>query len=356
MMRLGDHRLEHVDMSSQTIEQLKALNGMELLTTESKNIFLKWCNKIQVAKRIVNYNPLIVDYQNELTYRKARDEEYQFQDILEPSIFRRRKIENRKNKAVLSISVSDKQANRAFRIMDALIMSVNEFRGTVAIESGEEDNASFILFDHAFSFQMTEIMVKRRSLLSDSLPENVAVDFRPMYEKISSGTFEIELMEILNYREREKIPKTLIFADSIDKPIEKQLGEIFTALLISANENKIAKFIADHEYEIKVKEQKRLREIEEENRKKLQEIEEENRRKTHLLQNIEQQMENWFKSQKLRNYAVELEVFASTASDEITKELLTAYINFVHQKAENCDPVADILNEVKAIGNRGLSE
>lgn len=60
-------------------------------------------------------------------------------------------------------------------------------------------------------------------------------------------------------------------------------------------------------------------------------------------------MESWFKSQKLRKYVEELEVFTTNTSDEITKELLTKYIHFVRQKAENCDPVTDILNEIKAI-------
>lgn len=284
-----------------------------------------------------------------MAYRKARDEEYQFRDILEHSMFRKTKIENRRNKAVLPISVSDKQANRAFRIMDALINSANELDGIVVVDSSEKDNASFRLFDRAFSFQMTEIMVKRRSLLSDTLPGNVTLDFRPMYEKISSGMFEVEFKEILNYWERDKTPISLSFVDSLDRPIEKQLGEIFTALLKIANEVKIARFIADREYDIKEKEKERLHEIEEKNRKKLQQIEEQNLRKQQLVQNIEHQMENWFMSKKLLKYAGELEVFASTTNDETTKELITAYINFVHQKAESCDPVTDIINEVKAI-------
>jgi len=358
-MRSGDQRIEFVDMSNQTNDQLNELDGMEQLTSESRKIFLKWCSKIEVAKRIGNYNPLIIDYQNEMAYRKARNEEYQFRDILEHSMFRKTKIENRRNKAVLPISVSDKQANRAFRIMDALINSANELDGIVVVDSSEKDNASFRLFEHAFSFQMTEIIVKRRSLLSDSLPENVSLDFRPMYEKISSGVFEVEFKEILNYRERDKTPKTLIFTDSINKPIEKQIGEIFIALLKTAGEAKVARFISDREYEIKEKEKKRLQEIELENRRKLQLIDEQNLRKQNLIQNIEHQMENWFKSQKLRKYAGELEVVVSTASDKTTKELLTSYINLVRQKAGNCDPVTDILNEVRDIGaieGKGLTE
>lgn len=70
--------------------------------------------------------------------------------------------------------------------------------------------------------------------------------------------------------------------------------------------------------------------------------------------NIEQQMEDWFLSQKLCKYADELELFVSVSNDQAAKELLSAYITLVRQKAEKCDPVADVINKVKAIGGNGL--
>ncbi|MGE5474795.1 MAG: hypothetical protein ACM3UU_11300 [Ignavibacteriales bacterium] len=348
--------MELIDIENQSNEQLKELDGMELLTPESKESFLKWCSKIQVPKRIEGYNPLIIDCQNEIAYRKARDEEHKFRDIFKYHMFMQYKIEYRNNKAVLPISVSDKQANRAYRIIDTLIKSVNELDGKIVVESSESDNATFRLFEHAFSFQMTEIMVKRRSLLSGSPSENAAMSFRPIYEKVFSGLIEIEFKEILNYWEKDKAPKTLKFVDSIDSQIENQFGEIFIALYKLANEAKIAKIIAEREYRIKEREQKRLREIEEEERRMLQLKEEQDYRKKNLVQNIERQMEGWFKSQKLRKYVEEIETYASAINDETTKELLSAYINLVRQKAEKYDPVADILNEVKAIGIEGLTE
>lgn len=354
MMRLGDQRIELVELSSRTNEQLKELDGMELLTIESKNVFLKWCSKIQVAKRSLNLNPLIIDYQNELLYRKARDEEHQFQDILNPYMLRHTKIQNRRNQAILSISVSDKQTNRAFRIMDALINSVNECGGTFAVESGEKDNASFRLFDNSYSFQMTEIKVKRRSLLSNSLPGDARLDLKPMYEKVYSGLIEIVFSEILSHSERDKIPKILNFVDSVDKPIEIQLGDVFTALLKASNEARVDTFISERKYEAKLIEQKRLREIEEESKKRHLQTVEQNRLEKHLIDNIEYQMENWYKSQKLRKYTEELENFVSTESDDTTRELLTTYISFVRQKAANCDPITDILSQVKAIGKTEL--
>ena len=344
--------IELIDVENKSSKELKEIDGIELLTPESKERFLKWCSNIQVPKRIDNYNPLIIEYQNEIEYRRSRDEEHKFRDIFKyffSMMMKQSKIQYRNNKAVLSISVSDKEANRAFRIMDTLINLINELDGKVTVESGEKDNAFFRLFKHTFTFQMTEIMVKRRSLLSNCPDENIAVDFRPLYEKVPSGLFKIEFRELISDREGNKTEKTLSFEDSIDVPIEKQLGQVFMVLFKAVNEAKIARYIDEREYEKKEKEQQCLREIEEENRKKLRQIEEQNRRKQHLVQNIEQQMEGWFKSQKLRKYAEQIEEYAATSSDETTKELLTIDISIVRNRAEDCDPVTDIINEVKAI-------
>jgi len=351
--------LELIDMSDQSSEQLKELDGLDLLAPESKERLLKWCKKIEVPKRIAQYNPLIVDYQAEMEYRKKRDEEHRFRDVFRFSMYlmyEKPKIQYRKNKAVLPISVSNKHANRAFRIIDTLIKLVGDWDGTVAVRSGEEDNASFRLFGHVFSFQLTESMVKRRSLLSSLSPEKAPTDFKPMYEKVFSGRFKIEFTEILDYSHKDKTPKAFKFEDSVDNPIENQMGDIFIVLCQTANEAAIIDIIAKREMKLKEIEQKRLQEIEGEKRRRLLQIEEQNRRKQNLIHNIENQMEGWFKSQKLLKYAEELEAFASDTNDETVREPLSTYIKLVRQKAEKCDPVKVILTEVKAIITKSLTD
>lgn len=341
--------IELIDLENQTSEQLKELGGMDLFTPESRESFLKWCSKIQIPKRIDNYDPLINDYQNEIAYRKARDEEHQFRDVFRYFMSMTYKIEYRNNRAVLPISVSDKKTNRALRIVDTMIKSVKELGGEVTVGAGENDNATFRIFDHAFSFQMNEKMVKRRSLLSNLSSDNKSMEFRPMYEKIYSGVFEIELKEILNYWVKVKAPGVYSFVDSVGSQIESQLGEIFSLLCKSAIEAKIANIIADRENEIKEKEQRRLRKIEEERKIKHQQLEEQNRRKQQLTQNIEKQLEAWNISQKLRRYADELEKHKTDMDDEKAKELLSVYITLVRQKADGCNPITDILKKVEGI-------
>lgn len=102
----------------------------------------------------------------------------------------------RDNIAVLPISVSEKQTNRALRIMNTLINLVRELGGTVIVNRGDKDNATFIVFNHNFSFDMNEIMIKQRTKLLDSKEEISHTEFKPMYEKLHSGLLEIDFAEL----------------------------------------------------------------------------------------------------------------------------------------------------------------
>ncbi|MDU5145429.1 MAG: hypothetical protein E6230_24950 [Paenibacillus dendritiformis] len=346
---IGGPLLEWIDMESRANEELKQIDEMDLLTPESKKIFLKWCDHIRVPKRTGDLDPLILKYQNEREYRKQRDEEHQFADLLERSILWNSKIQFRKNEAVLPIEVSAKQANRGFRIVNSLINSIRELKGTVVVEPREEDNAYLTVFNQTFTFKMIETKAKRRSLFSNGSLANVKVGLNPMYEQVYTGMLEIKITEKLNYRERDKTPETVLFTESSEKPIEDQMGEIFIALLRMANRTCVDRFIAEREYEKSRQEKLRLQEIEEEKRKVQLRIEGQKQLKQKLIQNIENQMNNWFKSQELRKYAGQLEEYASKLSDDTNKKLLYTYIQLVHQKADSCDPVTEILTEIKDI-------
>lgn len=337
------------DMKNYSIDQLKKLDAIELLTPESKDKFDKWCRALQIVKQSKYLHPLIVEYQDELDYRKARDEEHQFRKELDPYLLRHSKVEYRRNKAVLSMDLSDKQANRACRIMNCLIGAVGELSGALNVHAVEEDNTRMRLLDHDFSSSLIEIKVKRRSLLSELQSESMKIGLRPMYEKVPSGLLKMEFEEILGYVDRNKTAKSFCFVETLDRPFERQIGEILTDLMKYAIEISISRHIAEREYEIKRKEQERLHAIEEAKKQEFKRLEEYNLRRQHLSKNIGNQMENWFKAQKLREYAEELERFVVACKDETTKKSFTTYIQLVREEAEDCDPVEDILSEVKAL-------
>jgi hypothetical protein len=70
--------LEFIDFNQKSIERLKALNGIEVLTPESEKIFLKWCDEIRVNKRVSQYHPLV--YQRAEQSNPVSDSKFAFEN------------------------------------------------------------------------------------------------------------------------------------------------------------------------------------------------------------------------------------------------------------------------------------
>lgn len=352
-----EHEMEFIDISGQPTEELKKLDGLDVFTPRSREAFAKWCRKIHVPKKVDPFHPLINEYQKEIEYRKVRDKEHQFRDM-----FRFRdttyhsKVEYRPNQVVLPISVSEKQSNRACRIVDTLIKAVEELNGKVKVGSThyskrEATDCVFItLFKNSFSFQVNEAMAKRRAVISSMPPENRTREFKPMYEKVFTGKLELELKRTSDYWEKDKPEQILTLTDSAEASIEEQLGEAFQWMVKTTQEAKIAWTIQTREEEIRARERERQRTLEEEKQKKLQVILAMEKCQKQLVENIEQQMTGWFKAQKLRQYADEIEAYATQVLDTDEKESLDRYVQLVRSKAKKNDPIAEIIQEIKAIG------
>jgi len=82
----------------------------------------------------------------------------------------------------------------------------------------------------------------------------------------------------------------------------------------------------------------------------MQEILDQEKRQKQLVENIEQQMAGWLKAQKLHRYADEIEAYSKLTKDPEAKESLDRYVKMVRKKAEKCDPIKEIIQEIKAIG------
>jgi hypothetical protein len=339
--------ISYIDVDELTREQMEALDPMGLLTRESKERFAKWCSDIHIPRSLTDYETLISDYLKEMDYRKARDEEHRFRDIIWHFRYRTSKIAYRSNKAVLPITTSKRLNNRALRIANTIINLVKELDSKVEVKQGETDNAVFSLSDQEFSFQINERMIKRRSLLA-SQPDKIANEFRPLYEKVFSGILQIGFSQRPKYSEKEPVGE-FVFEDATEGKIEAQLGGIFQAVIRAANKAEIARIITRRENQAIAEEQRRLRRVEEQKRRALQQAEEHKRRKKQVSENIEQRIEGWYKAQKLNKFASDLEEYAEGMNDESIKALLFAYINLVNEKAEDSGPITEILNEVKSI-------
>lgn len=352
-----EHEIEFIDIRGLSTEELRGLDGLDVFTVHSREAFAKWCGKIHVPKKVDPVHPLITEYQKEIEYRKGRDREHQFRDIFQFSgIAFFPKVQYRTDHTVLPIKVSDRQSNRACRIIDTVIKSVEELGGKVQVEKPhynqrEVGDCAFItLFKSSFTFQLNEQMAKRRAVIADIPPENRDSELRPMYEKVFAGKLELELKRIPDCWEKDKPEQVLALADSTDTSLEEQLGEAFRWMVQTAQEEKISWAIQRREEEIKERERERQRTIEEEKQKKLQAILAMEKRQKQLVENIEPQMAGWFKAKKLRQYADEIEAYANQVVDPEEKESLDRYVQLVRNKAEKSDPIAEIVQEIKEIG------
>ncbi|QDR81316.1 hypothetical protein [Sporomusa termitida] len=350
-----EHEMEFIDISAQPIEELKKLDGLGVFTPRSREAFARWCEKIHVPKKVDPFHPLIIEYQKEIEYRKVRDKEHRFRDMFQfRDVAFYPKVKYRPDQLVLPIHVSDRQHNRACRIVDTLIKAVEELGGKVKVESHypqreAADNAIISLFKNSFSFQMKEMMAKRRVVIASTLPEDRAHEFKPMCEKIFTGKLEIEFKRTPEYWEKNNAERVIALADSAEASLEEQLGEAFKWMVKTAQEAKIAWVIQNREEELRERERERQRTIEEERQKKLQAILAMEKRQKQLVENVEPQMTGWFKAQKLRQYADEIETYAKQVVNPEEKEALDRYIQLVRRKAEKSDPIAEIVQEIKAI-------
>jgi len=351
-----EYEMKFIDISAQSTEKLKKLDGLDVLTPRSREAFERWCGKIHVPKKVDPFHPLIIEYQKEIEYRKVRDREHQFRDMFQfrdVTLFP--KVQYRTDHMVLPINVSDKQNNRVCRIVDTLIKAVEELDGKVKVgnlyynQREVVDGAVITLFKNSFSFQVKEAMAKRRAIISDMPLEKRAHDFRPMYEKVLSGKLELKLNRTPDYWEKGKTERVLALADSAETSLEEQLGEAFKWMVQTAQKAKIAWIIQKREEEIRERERERQRTIEEKKQKKLQAILDMEKRQKQLVENIEPQMAGWFKAQKLRQYADEIEAYAKQVVESEEKESLVRYVQLVRREAKKTDPIAEIIQEIKVM-------
>ncbi|MHC1762551.1 MAG: hypothetical protein AB9917_24120 [Negativicutes bacterium] len=352
------HAIEFLNLSEKSTEELQQMEGLEILTAQSQKDFLKWCKNIQVPRKVDPYHPLIAEYQKEMEYRKLRDKEHKFREHFRyGSVTYYAKVEYRENILVLPIDVSEKQQQRAFRIVDTFIKLIAELKGKVAVEQLSynqkdiKDNVNFLLFQKRFSFQIRELMVKRRSLMMTLPDAKMVKEFKPLYEKVYAGIMEIELKQMsADYWEKNEVLKTFIFKDKKENPLEDQLGEIIKTIFIAIQEDRIKAAIEWREKETRELEQERLREIEEEKQKKLQVLIAREKRQKKLVEDVEDHMGVWYKAQKLRQYADRIEEYAASQEDAEINRALIRYASLVRKKAEESDPIDHIVSEMKEVG------
>lgn len=294
-------------------EELLAGEGLFLLTTETQTYIYDICGKIEVKNQLRKPHPLIVEHQEEISYRKKRDREI---EQVSYSFSAKWEVEkkHRKNKAVLPIRVSQDHIKRAYRIMDAFIKTLQELEGYIRVSTNwetHEDTASVSLMNNSFTFEFIDYDSTKRKPRSNKKPDTSPKPLKMIFTTCSSWKS--------NYNE------TLEYIDSGKNPLENQLAQIILDLFNLATKVTIVDEIEHREYDRKRAEEDRKRQFE-----KLQQQE---NNKLEVLQSF---MKDWEYAKNLRQFAVNFEenMKGKIENSEQVHDLTT----WIHQKADWFDP------------------
>jgi hypothetical protein len=301
-----------------------------------------------VQKKIEKYNELITSHKNEIELRKKSEEDDKAQNRIGLGYFSN--MQPRRSKSVVPIDVSDKQIDRAYRIINTIIEALKDLNGYLTTTLSEEDNAEVSLLGCTFAFEVLELKKKRRAFDKNELGRANNKSFRPAYERIYSGELIVKFTEVMHEFGKEKLTDNVLkFSDLSERSLEDSMPEIFKELLSQVLSININKIIATRKENLKREQEELARKKAEDAKKSLEQAEKKKALLNDLMDNIENQMDIWFKIQKLNKYADELEEFLLTLVDEEKKKGLITYIELVRRKAKHINPVPDIISRIEGI-------
>lgn len=210
--------------------------------------------------------------------------------------------------------VSDENLNRAYRILNTLICTIDDLEGCtrVMIEQ-EKDKGYFSIMRAVFFFEMREEKQKKRiSSKHEGLPPNLSLSM------IGEG-----------WMERCK-QYTLTYQDEENRPLENQIGDILLEMFRIANKAQIDDMLKNREWKRKVEEAERQRRLEQMRKGELEEI-----------KMLDQAAKDWSKAQRIRQFADQMEIKINEVFDPEKRDKLLNWLAWARDKADWIDPFTE---------------
>lgn len=299
------------DIDQLTDDELKASKALFFLTDDTISFIDETCSQIQVKSQLRNPHNLITKHKEESVYRKKRDKELT-QASFNTNYYNITKSKYRGNEAMLPIDVSDKNLNRAYRILDALMYAIEDMEGytTVGLVS-EKDKAAFVIMRNFFHFEMKEEKSKKQQSTN---------------EEEALPTLVLTLLAENWYY--SGIQKSMVYKDRKNEPLESQVGNIILEMFQTANKMRIEEELKKREEDREEKERERQRRLEQMRRGELEEI-----------KLLEQAASDWYKAQRIRDFADHMESKISEVADEEKRTKLLKWLAWARDKADWLDPL-----------------
>lgn len=307
-----------VDIEQLTDEELMADEELSLLKDETKKFIKEISSQIRVKGQLRSPHHLIAEHKDEIVYRKKRDKALR-QANFSSRHYAEVKSKYRDNNPILPINVSESNINRAYRILDAIMSTLEEMEGytRVSIEAGK-DSAYFIIMHSAFYFEVKEELRRRRGTQKD--PE--------------TQTYLVISMSAKSWF-TDRGQCKMDYKDNDDEPLENQAGKIIYDMFVVANKHLTVDELKEREEKREWEEHERQRRLEQMRKGELEEI-----------KLLEQAASDWNKAEKIRRFADYMERKIDEVSDEEKRKKLFRWLKWARDKADWIDPLTEKEDEL----------
>lgn len=301
-----------IDIEQLTDAELMADEEFSLLKEETKNFIRETCSRIQVKGHLKNAHRLINEHKEEIIYRKKRDKALK-QANFSSSYYASVKSKYRENNPILPINVSELNINRAYRILDAIMSTLEEMEGytRVSLESGK-DTAYFVVMRSVFYFEIKEELRKKRGSQNNSSQTYLVLSMSAKSWFTDSGHCNMD------------------YKDNDNEPLETRVGKIIYDMFVVANKHRAIDELKEREEKREWEEQKRQRRLEQMRKGELEEI-----------KLLEQAASDWDKAEKIRKFADCMERQINDVTDEEKRKMLSKWLKWARDKADWLDPLTE---------------
>lgn len=287
------------DIKEYSDTELKSAEDLYLLTDSTQDFINHICSRIEVKKTLHDPHHLIIEHKDQSLLRKKRIKDsksfYGTQTSYE-------------EKSILPIFVSEQNINRAYRILDILIKTIEEMEGfcNTTIEKGQ-DKGYIGIMKTFFFFELKEFSKKKG---------------------IDDSKF-IFIISVKGWLYDNEVYHSE-YKDKDNEPIENQLGCIIRDMFVTAN-----KLLITDELEEREKERKRL-EIERQQR-----LDALRNGELADVKVLTQAASDWDRAQKIRQFVDILESQICIINDDEQRKKVIDWVKWARDKADWLDPLIE---------------
>ncbi|MGE5403323.1 MAG: hypothetical protein ACM3PP_00085 [Candidatus Saccharibacteria bacterium] len=314
------------EVESLSDADLMSAHDLSLLSEKTRRFIIDTCSNLQVAIQLRNPHSLITRH---IEHRKKSRKPVPPPTMPKSDIERDNLLLAKRHlDAILPISVSPGQINRAYRILDTLMKTLDKMEGDTGFAyKGYQEVAYFFAMHTAFYFELKETAGKGR----------------PAKDRKTPGTLVLSLAATSWFN--DDITGKLEYQDSAGSPLETQVGKIIYEMFVVANSFRARDELANRSERRAREEAARKRNLERLRKGELAEI--------NLL---EQAATDWEKAQKIRRFADCAELQVCEVADENKKDKLLDWLKWARDKADWLDPLTaredDLLGKNKHLFER----